>query len=193
MREDSSEHVSSLLRDAGLGDEDARRGLISALYTELHGLAHRQMADQSPGHTLQTTALVNEAVVRLMRGAPPTGREKAQFLALAAKAMRSILIDHARAKRAAKRGGSATAQPLDELVLKYEERALDLLALDEALERLEARDPELARIVELRFFGGRGSEEIAEALAVSRRTVERGWRAAQAWLAAELGGSSPAA
>jgi RNA polymerase sigma factor (TIGR02999 family) len=179
-----------LLERASNGDAQARRDLVALLYEELRGLARRQMRDQQSGHTLQTTALVNEAYVRLVKSALPHGGSRGQFLALAATAMRSVLVDHARARAATKRGGGQRPASLDELdgiVAQYEERALDLPALDAALGELALMDPELARIVELRFFVGLSNDEIAHELGVSKRTIERGWRTAQAWLARALG------
>jgi RNA polymerase sigma factor (TIGR02999 family) len=192
MDEGLPEEAAALLERAAAGDERARQALVALLYDELRVIAHRQLQDQSPGHTLQTTALVNEAYLRIARAARPEGAGKGQFMALAASAMRSVLVDHARARNAAKRGGGRRAVELDELVQQYEERAVDLAALDEALARLAEIDPELARIVELRFFAGLSNEEIAQSLGVSKRTIERGWKTAQAWLAGAMGSEASA-
>lgn len=151
-------------------------------------LASRYLARERAGHTLQTTALVHEAWVRLVHQERLAEADRTVFLGAAARAMRRILVDYARRRRAAKRGGAAVKVPMDEALALYEERSQDLLALDEALTRLGAMDADLARIVELRFFGGLTEEEAAAVLGVSARSVRRGWRAARAWLAAQLTG-----
>lgn len=171
--------VTRLLRRMAQGDESAPAELLPHLYEQLRGIAELLMAQQSPSHTLQPTALVHEAWMR-MSGGDYEGRE--HFAAVAARAMRSVLVDHARRKRAEKRGGAALRVPADLLLERIEEEGADVLALEDALERLGARDPELLRIVELRFFGGLEVSETAHALGVSESTVEREWRAARAWL-----------
>jgi RNA polymerase sigma factor (TIGR02999 family) len=179
--------VTRLLERLSRGEAGAADELLSLIYGELHDLASGFMAGQRPGDTLQPTALVHEAYLRLLPGDRPHWRDREHFLALAAKAMRSVLVDHARRRGAQKRGDGATRLPVeDALLLAFEERAIDLLALEEALERLSARSERAARVVELRFFGGLDAEEIARSLGVTPRTVERDWQAARTWLHQEL-------
>jgi RNA polymerase sigma factor (TIGR02999 family) len=159
-----------------------------ALYEELRRLAASFLQRERPGHTLQPTALVHEALLKCSRWPGVDTLDKPTFVATAARAMRIVLVDHARRKRAEKRGGGRPGVPLDAAMALYEESVSDLVALDEALERLGALDPQLARIVELRFFGGLTEAEIAADLGVSHRTVTRAWRFARVWLAHELGG-----
>ena len=175
--------VTRLLERVRDGDRDAAEELFATVYDELHGMAHRKMREQAPGHTLQSTALVNEAYIRVFRREWEDG---AHFRAVAARAMRSILVDHARRKRSAKRTPDGERIPLEALTQSYEERSGDLLALDAALDRLGKMDPEMVRLVELRFFAGQTMADAAEALGVSLRTAEREWAAARAWLREEL-------
>jgi RNA polymerase sigma-70 factor, ECF subfamily len=159
-------------------------------YDELRRLATGYLSRERRAHTLQPTALVHEALARLMagRGAGAlAGMDRGEYVAAVARAMRLVLVDHARRRGAQKRGGARHRVPLDDSLALYEESASDLLALDEALERLAALDPELARMVELRFFGGLTEEETAREMGVSSRTVTRAWRFARVWLARELG------
>ncbi len=158
--------------------------VADATYDRLRRIASHLLTRERRGHTLGPTALVHEAYLRL----PPLGPDEggAALSRAAAAAMRLVLVDHARARRAAKRGAARKPRPLDEAVRLYEANSLDLVAVDEALRRLERFDPELAAIVDLRFFGGLGEEEIAAVLSVSARTVRRGWRAARLFLAREL-------
>lgn len=179
--------VTVLLQRLSAGEAGAADELIPLVYQELRGLARRRMADQPAQHTLGTTGLVHEAYLRLAGGSGGPWEGRRHFLRVASRAMRSVLVDHARRKQAEKRGGSRSAEPLDELCALYEERSLDLVALDEALEGLATKDEELARIVELRFFGGLENAEVAEVLGCSTRTVERGWRTARSWLSTRLG------
>ncbi len=155
-------------------------------YRDLRELARRFLSRERSDHTLQPTALVHEAYLRLLRDSPESSREASSLLRKAASAMRRVLVDHARRKGAGKRGGERKREPLTDAVLMYQERALDLVALDEALTRLEEMDPISAELVELRFFGGLTEEETAEALSVSSRTVRRGLFAARLWLRREL-------
>ncbi len=179
--------TTQLLRRLAAGDAGAGEALLPLVYAELRELAARAMADERTGHTLQPTALVNEAWLRLVASsAPPAVEDRAHFLRLCARAMRHVLVDHARARAAQKRAGSARRVPLDELLSSFEERRLDLLALHEALERLEAVDDALARLVDLRYFAGLTIEETAGALGSSTATVERDWRVARLWLRREL-------
>ncbi|MCK4658396.1 MAG: sigma-70 family RNA polymerase sigma factor [Phycisphaerae bacterium] len=168
--------------------------VMMAVYDELRRIAANQLRHERVGHTLQTTALVNEAYVRLSKREGHKWSSKADFCAAAAQAIRRVLIDHARARRAAKRGGpDAQRVELDGTVLAMPKSNVDLLDLDGALRRLAALSERQARVVELRFFGGLSEEETALAMGVSRRTVQNDWRGARAWLRRELGGSSPPA
>jgi RNA polymerase sigma factor (TIGR02999 family) len=159
---------------------------VESLYAELHRLAEQCMLGQPPGHTLQTTALVHEAYLRLAPKAHLAWEDRARFLATAAKAMRHVLVDHARARSRRKRTPPGQELPLDRIVPAYEDRAHDLVALDEALERLAAFDAPMAQAVELRFFGGISFEECARVLGLPLRTFERRWAAVKAWLRAEV-------
>ena len=158
---------------------------INDLQRELRDMAHRFMRGERPEHTLQTTALVNEAWLKLSKS-DQQACDRIAFLAYAARAMRQILVDHARTRDRLKRGGASTKQPLDELVLACEERSGDLVALDAALEQLAQHDPTKAQLIELRFFGGLEMIEAAETLGLARRTAERHWTMARAWLKSQL-------
>lgn len=169
---------------------DSRRRAISevmpAVYDELRRLARHYLRRERPGQSLQATALVNEAYLRLKRDKKQPWQNRTHFFAIAATSMRQILVERARARNAAKRGGSRIRISLSEAVAARNEMSLDLLALDQALSRLAALDPEHARIVELRFFAGLSIEETAEAMAISAATVKRGWNLARAWLKREM-------
>jgi RNA polymerase sigma factor (TIGR02999 family) len=193
MRDSHPQSVSHVLQALRAGQAGAFDELFPLVYDELHGIASRERRRWDGDETLNTTALVNEAYLKLVDQSAPDWRSRAHFLAVAAIAMRQILIDYAKRKRAAKRGGGRMHLPLHGLegVLHREEDASGsrdevLLALDEALDRLERRDPRQARIVECRFFGGMSIEDTAEALGVSAATVKRGWAMAQAWLYRDL-------
>ena len=176
-----------LLRRMHAGDAAAEQEVLAQLYRELHALAEQSMQRERADHTLQPTALVHEAWMRIAGG--DEGREwqsRAHFLCVAAKAMRHVLVDHARRRMADKRGANATRFELDESVAVHDTRTLDVLALDEALQRLAQRDNELARMVELRFFGGLTFEETAKILSLSVRQVEGAWVTARGWLQREL-------
>jgi RNA polymerase sigma factor (TIGR02999 family) len=167
--------------------------LLPMVYQELRRLAANYLRRERPGQTLQPTALVHEAYLRLMKDRPGRWQNRAHFCAIAAHSMREILIERARARTAQKRGGDAPRITLDEAVVgRAAEPSFDLLAVDEALERLAEIDPEQARLVELRFFGGLTVEETAEAMNLSPATVKRHWSVARAWLARELEGNSHA-
>jgi RNA polymerase sigma-70 factor, ECF subfamily len=173
-------------------DRQPLDSLLPIVYQELRRLAASYLRREKPGQTLQPTALVHEAYLRLMKDRPERWQNRAHFCAIAAHSMRQILIDRARARGALKRGGAQPRVTLDEALVAGGERSVDLLALDEALERLAKLDPEQARLVELRFFGGLTVEETAEALDISPATVKRHWTVARAWLARELeGGPQP--
>lgn len=186
--------ATMLLQRLADGDRAAADQLLPLLYSELHGLASRHMRGERAGHTLQATALLHEAYLRLVDVTEPDWDGRGHFLRMASRAMRNVLVDHARSRNAAKRGGQARRVPLDDALASFETDSLDLLALDEALERLFVADEQTARIVELRFFGGQSVADTATALSVSPSTVERGWRVARAWLRLELlgaGGDEP--
>jgi RNA polymerase sigma factor (TIGR02999 family) len=189
MRPSSTHVVTDLLRAWAAGDPAALDELLPLVYDELRRQARRYMRAQPPGHTLQTTALVHEAYLRLVGQSHVDWQGRAHFLGVASKAMRSILVDHARARSAAKRGGAARAVTLDEaggLADASSQRGVDVLALDEALARLAELDARKSHLVELRYFGGLGIEEAAAVLGVSPATVKREWTTARAWLRREL-------
>jgi RNA polymerase sigma-70 factor (ECF subfamily) len=180
-----SGEVTRLLRDLQNGDAAAQAKLIPLVYQELRRLAARHMRGERPGHTLQATALVHEAFLRLTEQ-NADWQNKAHFFAVASQVMRHILIDHARGRVRVKRGGGQQRILLDEALLLTDTFSEELLALDEALERLAKLDPRQARIVELRFFGGLSVEEAAEVAGISPKTVKRDWSLAKAWLYQEL-------
>jgi RNA polymerase sigma-70 factor (ECF subfamily) len=173
-------------------DRESLESLLPVVYQELRRLAASYLRRERPGQTLQPTALVHEAYLRLLKDRPDRWQNRAHFCAIAAHSMRQILIERARARGALKRGGGGPRVTLDEALIAGGERSIDLVALDEALERLAQFDPEQARLVELRFFGGLTVEETAEAMDISPATVKRHWAVARAWLARELEGGAPA-
>jgi len=178
--------VTQLLADWSHGDRAALEKLTPLVYEELRRLAHHFMGEQPPDHTLQTTALVNEAYLRLADQRRPNFTNRSHFLAVAAKAMRQILLNYAKASRRQKRGAGASKVELDEAALMSPEQPTAILNLDDALERLATLDPRAAQGVELRYFGGLKQEEIAEVLKISTVTVRRDWVFARAWLYREL-------
>lgn len=182
----SSSDVTHLLAAVRAGDQSAFEQLLPVVYNELRQIAGRYMARQRDGHTLQTTALINEAYLRLANQEEKRWENRAHFFAVAATVMRHILVDHARAHQRDKRGGGALQVSLGEAEAKASEQALEITALDEALNTLATLDQQQSRVVELRFFGGLTMEEIAEVLDISLSTVEREWRSARAWLSREL-------
>ena len=188
-RSTSVDEVTRLIQAARAGDEQALASLMPLVYDELRRIARNQVRRERPGQTLQPTALVHEAWLRLMssRGLSPENR--AHFLGIAANAMRQILVERARARNAQKREGKRHRVTLDEGMLRDAGRPLDVEALDEALTRLAESHPEYARIVELRFFAGLTVEEAAEVLNISPATLKRRWTLAKAWLVRELEGS----
>jgi RNA polymerase sigma factor (TIGR02999 family) len=183
----SPQHVTQLLNDWSGGDQSARDKLMPLVYDELHRLAHRYMKRESPGHTLQTSALVNEAFVKLVDQRNVHWQNRAHFFGIAAQMMRRILVDYARSRSTAKRGGGAAQISLDESLIVSNERNAEIVNVHEALERLAEFDARKSQIVELRFFGGLSIEETAEVLGVSPGTVMRDWTLAKAWLHRELG------
>src|SRR5947207_7565711 len=182
------QEVTQLLGDWSRGDTRALEKLLPLVQPELHRLAHHYMSRERAGHTLQTTALLDEAYLLLVDNTKLVWRNRTHFVAAAAQLMRRIMVDHARERRALKRGAGAMKVTLDEAALVTATRSEELLALDEALETLAAQDPRKSQIVELRYFGGLTVEETAQFLKLSQRTVEREWTMAKAWLYRALSG-----
>jgi RNA polymerase sigma-70 factor (ECF subfamily) len=180
--------VTELLRRWSRGDEGALEQLIPEVHRELHQMARRHMAQERADHSLQPTALVSEAYLRLVDAASVSWNDRAHFLAVCARVMRRILVDHARARHAGKRGGFAAKVALDEALVSTDEPRRDVIALDDALEALAKLDPRKSRVIELRFFGGLSVEETAAIEHVSPDTVARDWRLAKAWLRREMRG-----
>jgi RNA polymerase sigma factor (TIGR02999 family) len=178
--------ITDLLLQASSGDGAAMERLFPLVYEELRRVAHRALRRENPGHTLGTTGLVHEAYLRLVDQTRVEWRNRSHFYAIAAQAMRRILVDYARRHRRAKRGGEQRRVTLDEGTVSLDERSENLIALDEALDRLAALNPRLSRVVECRFFAGLTAEEIAEATGVTVRTVKRDWAKARGWLYEEL-------
>ena len=178
--------VTNLLIQLKKGHRDAESRLMPLVYAELRRLAGRYMRGERPGHTLQATALVHEVYLRLVGHEDVDWQNRAHFFGVAANLMRRILVDHARAKQAKKRGGGDQKVSMEEVALVQPEASPQILALDEALERLARRDPRQARIVELRYFAGLTDQEAAEVLGISVRTVKRDWNVARAWLYQQL-------
>jgi RNA polymerase sigma factor (TIGR02999 family) len=181
-----TDEVTVLLLEWSNGDKSALEKLIPLVYDELRRMARQYMRRERPGHTLQSAALVNEAYVKLIDCSRVDWQNRAHFFAVAAQLMRRVLIDHARSRNYAKRGGGIRKVSLDEAAVLSNERAAELIAIDTALTNLEALDPRKSRIVELRFFGGLNLEETAEVLGISSPTVQREWRKAKAWLYEEV-------
>ena len=189
MNEGPADEVTRLLIDWSGGDQAAFDRLVPLVYDELHRLAHHYMNRENAGHTLQTGALVNEAYLRLVDQKDTRWQNRAHFFGIAAQMMRRILVDSARRRRLAKRGGGNLLRvSLAEAVDVADDRGLDVAALDDALQSLAALDPQQSRIVELRFFGGMTIEETAEALHLSKDMVKREWATAKAWLYREMSG-----
>lgn len=186
MPNPSTDDITGLLMAWGGGDKAALDRLMPLVYQELRRLARRQMRRERQGDTLQTTALVNEAYLRLVDYQRVQARDRNHFLAIAAQAMRRILIERARSRQSNKRGSNPQRISLDEIAEVADARAADLLALDEALQALSTIDPRKAQLVELRYFGGLTIEETANVLGVSTPTVERDWHTARIWLYREI-------
>jgi RNA polymerase sigma factor (TIGR02999 family) len=178
----SPQEVTQLLSDWGKGDRSALDKLFPLVQSELRRIAQRQMSQERPGHTLQATALVNEAYLKLAGQQGFDWHNRAHFFAVCAQVMRHILIDHARAHARDKRGGGAIQVSLNEALVVAEDQAAHFIALDDALRVLESLDPQKGKIIELRYFGGLSIEEAAEVLHISPRTVRREWQRAKAWL-----------
>src|SRR6516165_10972063 len=191
MTPPSEQGITQLLQAWGIGDQQALEQLTPLVFKELHRLAEHYMADERLGHTLQTTALVNEAYLRLVDVRGVSWQNRAHFFAICARTMRRILTDFARSRQYQKRGGEAVSVTLDEALGVSPEPAADLVALDDALKGLGKLDPRKTQVVELRFFGGLSVEETAEVLKISPDTVMRDWKFARAWLARELSGERP--
>jgi RNA polymerase sigma-70 factor, ECF subfamily len=186
MAEAQTSETTQLLRAWAHGDEDALAQLTPKVYEELRRIAGRCMQNERPGRTVQTTALVHEAYLKLIDVSNVDWQHRAHFFAVSAQIMRRILLDRARRRVAAKRGGKAPRVNLDEVPAVGSSRASELIALDDALNELSRLDPRKAQVIEMRFFGGLSVEETAEVLKVSPDTVLRDWRLARAWLLAEL-------
>lgn len=184
----SPDEVTRLLRAWRSGDAGALDELAPLVYAELHRLAESRIRRERADHTLQATALVHEAYLRLAGTDAPDWQDRAHFFAVAARMMRRILVDHARARGGPRRGGTVRKVSLEEAAVLADDRTADILELDEALGRLAVFDPRQHQVVELRFFGGLSVEETAEVLGLSPITVKRDWRVARAWLYAELAG-----
>jgi RNA polymerase sigma factor (TIGR02999 family) len=178
--------VSQLLERIQDGDRSAEGRLFDLLYTDLRRMAAYQLRRERSDHTLQPTALVHEVYVRVFAQSPPEARTRAHFMALVAQVMRRFLVDHARTRKAEKRGGHQEVLPLDRVFVYDERHSDEFLAVHEALERLRNWSPRQSQIVEMRYFGGMSEEEIGEYLNVSARTIKRDWAMARAWLHAEL-------
>lgn len=188
--EPRAHELSQLLQSWSQGEQAAVDKLIPLVYEDLHRLAHRYLADERPGHTLQTTALVNEAYVRLVDAAHANQENRIHFFAVCSRVMRQILVDWARSRLSLKRGGDALHFELNEAMAVVGPRT-DLIAIDDALHALAAIDPRKSQVVELRFFGGLTAKESAEVLKVSEETVQRDWKLAKSWLRRELTRESP--
>ncbi len=186
MTSPSSHEITQLLRAWGKGDQAALEKLTPLVYRELHRLAHRYMARERPGHTLQTTALAHEAYLRLVDFREVDWQNRAHFFALSARTMQRILIDLARARQVEKRGGDGVHLSLEDALGVARQPGVGLVALDDALNTLARLDPRKSQVVELRFFGGLSVEEVAEVVKVSPETVMRDWKMAKVWLAREL-------
>jgi RNA polymerase sigma factor (TIGR02999 family) len=182
--------VTDWLLELGRGDKAGLDQMLPVLYDELHRLAEAYLRREDPGHTLQPTALVHEAYLRLIDQRRVDWRNRAQFLGVAAGIMRRILVDHARGRAARKRGGGAEAVSLSLVEAPSGRPEVELIALEQALEQLTARDPRKAQVVELKFFGGLSAREIAEVMGISDATVEREWAFARAWLYTAIDGAA---
>jgi len=188
----SPPNVTELLRNWSDGDKQAQEKLFQVVYDELHRQAGRYLRNEHPGLSLQTTDLIHEAYLRLIDQQQVEWQNRLHFFGIAAQLMRRILVDHARSRQAAKRGGSAIRLPLEDAMVVSPGQDLDFVALDEALARLAEIDPQQSQIVELRFFSGLSVDETARVLDVSERTVKRDWNVAKAWLRRELSRGGPA-
>jgi RNA polymerase sigma factor (TIGR02999 family) len=182
-----SNEITLLLASMSAKDEEARAKLLPIVYKELHHLAKQCMRHERPDHTLEPTALVHEAYFRLVQIENFDWESRTHFFGIAAHLMRQVLVDHARAHLAVKRGGHVVKVSLDDELVYSIEKSAELLALDDALINLAAKDPRLSQVVELHFFGGLTFDQIAQILSVSRKTVQREWKLARAWLRVKIG------
>jgi RNA polymerase sigma factor (TIGR02999 family) len=190
MFSSNSHEFTTLLAEYRSGNQEAAKELVSFVYQELRRLAQYYMQNERADHTLQATALVHEAYLRLFGGKACEWRNKAHFFAVAARQMRRLLVDHARAGKAEKRQGAQVTVSLEEVTGRIEQRAEDLIAMDEALSRLEEVSPRASQVVELRFFGGLTEREAAETLGISTATLKRDWDFARAWLYKQIRGDA---
>ena len=188
MTEEGSSDISGLLAAWNNGDEEALSHLVTFVYPELRRIARQQLWHRPPGHTLESAALANEAYLKLVRAGGICCENRVHFLALCSQIIRRILVDHARDRGYAKRGGNAVRVSLDDALLRARTRGIEVLALDEALESLSKIDARKGRVVELRYFGGLSVEETAVVMEISPETVKRDWKMAKAWLFGELTG-----
>ena len=188
MTVERSGDISGLIAAWGDGDEQALNRLMDLVYPELRRIARQHLGRRAAGDTLESAALANEAYLKLMRAGGIHCEDRVHFLALSSQIIRRILVDHARGRGYAKRGGNAVRVPLDDVLLGARPRGMEVLALDEALESLSKIDARKGRVVELRYFGGLSVEETAEVMGVSPETVKRDWKMAKAWLFAALSG-----
>ncbi len=186
MTAGDSRDISGLIAAWGNGDERALSSLMPLVYPELRRIARQQLARRQAGHTLESAALANEAYLKLVRAGSVRCESRVHFLALCSQIIRRILVDHARGRGYAKRGGNAEHVPLDDALLGAQTRGIEILALDQALESLSKIDARKGRVVELRYFGGLSVEETAEVLGISPETAKRDWKMAKAWLYGEL-------
>ena len=182
----SGEPITELLTRYQQGDEQAERQLISTVYPELRKIARAQLRNERPDHSLQASALVNEAYIKLVGLTRLDWQSRSHFFGVAARMMRQVLTDHAKARLTEKRGGRIRVQPIEEALLFDAEKTTDILAVDEALESLSRTDPRAAKVVECRFFAGLSIEETAEVVGVGPRTVKRDWQIGRAWLRRRL-------
>jgi RNA polymerase sigma-70 factor (ECF subfamily) len=189
MTVDGPRDISGLIAAWGKGDEQARGSLVSLVYPELRRIARRHLGRRQPGHSLESAALANEAYLKLIRAGGVRCENRVHFLALCSQIIRRILVDHARKRGYAKRGGNAVRVPLDDVLAGARARGIEILALDGALESLSKVDGRKCRVVELRYFGGLNVEETAEVMGISPETVKRDWKMAKAWLFGALTGN----
>lgn len=190
--ETSSDHATQLMQAAAAGEAGARERLLALIYEQLRAMARRRMGAEKADHTLQATALVHEAYLRLIGSHSASWTSRVEFFHAAAEAMRRILIEHARRRKRIKRGGGRSREPLEMLDLAVEDCAEDVLAVDAAIAQLESHDPRAAQVVRLRFYAGLSVDDTAAALGMSERSVKREWSFARAWLYRQLGGEAPA-
>ena len=192
MEHETPSEVTQLLKGWRAGDRQALDALLPLVYKELRRLAHFQLRNERPNHTLQSAALVHEAYLRLVGMNSPQWESRTHFFAIAAQLMRQILVDYARRHRAAKRGGSVCKLSLEDATMASRRKDVDVVALDDALNTLATIDPRQSRVVELRFFAGLSLQEISEAMEIAPATAQRDWTAARAWLHREISRNSSA-